>query len=286
MPTRLRTERLLTLHPRLDGTADIAGTLDPETAAAALAAFATTAIHAPDTDDPDTRDDDPDTRDGDGDGGLSDGDRVRVARRRADVDIFGDLCRLRLTRHPHTTAAEADATDATDATGTVADPGAVAGGGGVRGCRWCGSAPSTARPALLVVADLAALDPTSPVGSGTARVHWRPAAHPSSSPPQPPGGWRATPRCGSWSPTAPSVLGVTKGAPQGLRHPARGVDGAGRRLPVPHLHPARRVVRRPPPHRRRPQRPDVPGQPRAPCAATITTPSTTAAGTPHWVTTR
>ena len=40
------------------------------------------------------------------------------------------------------------------------------------GCGRCGSAPSTARPAFLVVADLSALDPDAPVGSGTARLHW------------------------------------------------------------------------------------------------------------------
>ena len=211
--TNALARRWLTLQPRLDGTADIAGTLDPETAAAALAAFATTTPatdHDPDTHDGDTHDGDTHDSD-DGDGGLSDGDRVRVSRRRANVDIFGDLCRLRLTRHQHTTAAEADATDGTD--GTVEVDAAAAAAGDARdgaatgsdhaaatgdadtavagdaigatgarrhghttaaggSCPQCGWAPPTARPAFLVVADLAALDPDAPGGSGTARLHW------------------------------------------------------------------------------------------------------------------
>ena len=39
-------------------------------------------------------------------------------------------------------------------------------------CGWCGSAPSTARPAFLIVADLSVFDADDPTGSGTARLHW------------------------------------------------------------------------------------------------------------------
>jgi hypothetical protein len=132
---------------------------------------------------------------------MSDADAVRAARRRSNVDIFGDLYRQRLTRHHHPDAAVGDAgptdTDAVadgdaandgdaDAGGesdaderSAADADGAATAGRVRAsafaggrCGRCGAAPSTARPAFLVVADLSVLDPDAPVGSGTARLHW------------------------------------------------------------------------------------------------------------------
>lgn len=181
------SRRWLSIQPRLDGTADIHGTLDPETTAVTLAAFSALTGHH-------NTDDDGDRGDGDAGAGMSDADHARSTKRRANVDIFGDLCRQRLSRHgPGGTGATdsgaAESPDTDDvAADTAEDPeeehaadGASDGPAAARGfrsattdgwCSWCGAAPSTARPAFLVVADLAALDPDAPVGSGTARLHW------------------------------------------------------------------------------------------------------------------
>lgn len=173
------TRRWLSLQPRLDGTADICGTLDPETAAAALAAFATTpANHSAGNGDDEIDDDE----------GMSGGDRVRATKRRANVDVFGDLCRQRLTRRrgergdTSTTGGPAVHSDREPTSGdtaetTAATPpaGSTASGGS---CDRCGAAPSSARPAFLVVADLATLDPDDPTGSGSARLLWATARGP------------------------------------------------------------------------------------------------------------
>lgn len=132
-------DRYLTIQPRLDGTAELYGRLDADTAAAALSALA-----APSTG---HRDDEH----------LDDGDGTRADRRRSNVDRFKALCEQRLTRHRHTTNDD-DNADADDAAGGT--------------CRGCGSAPSTARPSMLVIADLAVLDGDTPTGSGAARLHW------------------------------------------------------------------------------------------------------------------
>lgn len=179
------SRRWLSIQPRLDGTADIHGTLDPETAAAALAAFTTTPT------DHQGGDGGRGNESSDGDG-MSDGDRARAAKRRTNVDVFGDLCRQRVTRNGPPQHADADAehidvdhdddaenaahqaqqstgaaddrgadsTDSGTAPGDAADVPADARPSDSRinggSCKWCGSAPSIARPAFLVVADLAA----------------------------------------------------------------------------------------------------------------------------------
>ncbi|MBW3604433.1 MAG: HNH endonuclease [Actinobacteria bacterium] len=176
--------RWLTIQPRLDGTADIYGTLDPETAAAALSAFAATTI-----------DHDQPHDDSDDDGATGrDGNEVRAERRASNVDRFKALCEQRLTRRGHPDDRDrgehdsgepvgdaiVDGGDGTDVDGADAAGTAPASGGT---CRHCGSAPSTARPLLLVIADLDALDPDV-VGSGTARLIWATSRAPVELTPQ------------------------------------------------------------------------------------------------------
>lgn len=156
---RAFTNRYLAIQPALDGTARIHGTLDTETAAAALTAFDTT----------------PHLR-------HHDDDREATAvRRQSNVDRFKALCEQRVTRTGHNrtsqshtsdrdgddgrTAATSDDTDGDRHTGET---------GGV--CDACGAAPSTARPSMLIVADITALTGTTnpdAIASATAQLLWR-----------------------------------------------------------------------------------------------------------------
>jgi hypothetical protein len=182
---------------------------------------------------------------------------VRAAKRQTNVDLLvpqpnpgcapnGPGCRQRLTRHhhpatgnPHAGAADHDDNAVSDdgAGGTggghvdaaadhpdAAGDGRVAAGGS---CVWCGSAPSTARPAFLVVADLAALDPDTPVGSGTARLHW---ATNRAAPVELTAAAARRLACDATLRAVVTdgadILGVTAAPPQSLRDAARRVDRA------------------------------------------------------------
>lgn len=136
--------RWLAIQPRLDGSADICGSLDPETAAAALAAFTATPS-------PDDREDAAAGDRNDAGGGLDEGDagtahaadQARAARRRSNVDIFKQLCEQRIARRR-----------------------------GARGGADQAGVPSTARPSMLIIADLQTLHGDGPMTSGRARLDW------------------------------------------------------------------------------------------------------------------
>ncbi|CAN5913823.1 hypothetical protein BH23ACT10_BH23ACT10_09990 [soil metagenome] len=171
--------RYLTIQPALDGTARIHGTLDPETAAAALTAFDTTP----------TPEDHHDDSDGHGGG-----------RRQSNVDRFHALCRQRTTRTRNSSDSETDHPDSSDSDGETDGDGETENTSPVNGhgdetataendherhnsgdtpsgrsqaCDTCGAAPSTARPSMLIVADIATLTGDDAVANATAHLLWR-----------------------------------------------------------------------------------------------------------------